>query len=91
MNYWSHLLGHQLLEVQKVDKKHILQNLSLIWQDKTENEAASNKLFTQETIEHFKQIGTLHHSTFAPLLFLPHWRYIALELKGKLEKQVSTH
>jgi len=79
--------GQQLLEVQKVDKKHVMRNLSLVWQQHQSVGHGGRAFFTPEAVEHFKVIGALDHWTFAPLMFLPHYRHLALALKDKFKDE----
>ena len=80
--------GTQLLELHAADKKHIMRSLWYIWStfdQKGHQTKVDSEIWTEEVLDHFEKIGTLHHLEFTPLLFLPKWRQVAKDTNDQLQ------
>ena len=85
--------GSQLLEMRANDKKHIMHTLCQVWathDSESLKSSTDSKLWTNEVLEHFQDIGLLHYIEFLPLLFHHKWRHVATATKGTLQDIFAT-
>ena len=85
--------GSQLLEMRANDKKHIMHTLCQVWSthdSESQKSSTDSKLWTNEVLEHFQDIGLLHYIEFLPLLFHHKWRHVATATKGTLQDIFAT-
>ena len=80
--------GSQLLEMRANDKKHIMHKLCQVWathDGESQKSSTDSKIWTNEVLEHFQDIGLLHYIEILPLLFHEKWRHVATATKGTLQ------